>query len=117
MAKNKKTIKWKRKRRMVGQERRNRQKEGRERMVRERLERREAERKRKGIDGGRFRVIVRQYCYRFFFSLFPTIVPNSIRIGIRNVADLSRTGRDSRIGEKNEKPRGEFYVGIDKPAG
>lgn len=52
-----------------------------------------------------------------FFSLFPTIVPNSIRIGIRNVADLSRTGRDSTIGEKNEKPRGEFYVGIDKPAG
>lgn len=51
MAKNKRTIKWKRKRRMVGQERRNRQKEGRERVVRERLERREAERKRKGIDG------------------------------------------------------------------
>lgn len=88
---------------MVGQERRNRQKEGRERVVRERLERREAERKRKGIDGGRFRVIVRQYCYRFFFSLFPTIVSNSIRIGIRNVADLSRTGRDSTIGEKKMK--------------
>lgn len=70
MAKNKKTIKWKRKRRMVGQERRNRQKEGRERMVRERLERREAERKRKGIDGGKFCVIVRQYCYRFFFLSF-----------------------------------------------